>query len=115
MFHGLLHGETLAGIHLEQLADQVLCCAGHLRNRIVKREFSRDHLLKHLALRRSIEWELAIEHGVKDDAAAPSIYFRPVVGDVLEDLRGGVVRRPTRGLQALPVLHDVTQTEVCNL
>ena len=82
---------------------------------IFKLKVSGQNLLEHLTLIHSIEWELAVEHGIEDHSRAPRVYLCSIVGLVLKDLGRGVVGRPTGSCQASPVLHHVAQAKVADL
>ena len=86
-----------------------------MRDIIFKLEVPSKDLLEHVALVCTVEWELAVEHGIKDHSRAPGVNLGSIVGLVLKDLGCGVVWRPTGSCQASPVLHHVAQAKVADL
>ncbi len=62
-----------------------------MANFVIELEITFHDFLEHVRLVVSVEWELAVEHGVKDNSTAPRIDLRTVIGHMLKDLRSGIV------------------------
>ena len=61
-----------------------------------------------------LEWQVAADHGVKNDSARPNVRFQPMVLLAAHHLGSRVAGRPARGVEQLPGLVAVAQTEVDN-
>ncbi len=62
-----------------------------------------------------VEWDLATNEDVEDDAEAPHVYFRASVGPGLQELRGGKIQAAAKGLEVPAWRKQVAQTKVDNL
>mmetsp|Transcript_65300 Transcript_65300/g.181581 ORF Transcript_65300/g.181581 Transcript_65300/m.181581 type:complete len:487 (-) Transcript_65300:174-1634(-) len=111
---GLLRCVTVAGVHLQEHANEILCV---LRNvlpvRRVEGEVPQPHLGKHLRIRLAEERRISAHEHVHDDAAAPQVAEVVVLSG--KHLRRDVVRRARLRREHLIGLEGTGQAEVDNL
>ena len=58
-------------VGIEELADQILGLLRDSHDIVEELKLARHHFLEHATLVGAVKWELAVEHGVKNDASAP--------------------------------------------
>ena len=115
MCQGIPHGIAVARVRVEQHPYEVFGFVGYACYVILEGEVTCQNLLEHLTLICTVEWELAIEHGVKNHPRTPGVNLCSIVGLVLKDFWRSVVWGTTGSCKARPILHHVAKAEVTDL
>mmetsp|Transcript_10454 Transcript_10454/g.43278 ORF Transcript_10454/g.43278 Transcript_10454/m.43278 type:complete len:343 (+) Transcript_10454:2484-3512(+) len=108
----LRYRDSLERVHEQHSRNEIARARRQVRGEVV---YAPLDLLEQVRDGLVVEGEGAAQERVQDHPARPHVHLRTAVELTGDNLRRGVVRRPARRLQKVPVPHHVAQAKVRDL